>query len=101
MTQQRWSLRNKVALVTGATAGTGLAVAEELTRFGAKVIRVARKNADINADVSIAEDRARIFQSIEHRDILVNNAGKNLRKKAIEDSYDEYERLPALNTHAA
>jgi len=102
MTQQRWSLENKTALVTGATAGIGLAIAEELTRFGAKVIRVARgSQADIVADVSREEDRRRIFESIEGLDILVNNAGTNIRKKAIEYSTSEYESIRELNMDAA
>ena len=102
MKSDRWSLEGKTALVTGGTAGIGLAVAEELARFGARVIRVARgANADISADVTRAEDRERVFENLERLDILVNNAGTNIRRKAIEYSYDEYERIRSLNMDAA
>jgi tropinone reductase I len=94
----RWSLENKTALVTGATAGIGLAIADELASFGATVIRVARgESADVRADVTKREDRERIFAGLDRLDILINNAGTNIRRKATEYSYEEYERIRELN----
>lgn len=93
----RWSLEGRTALVTGATKGIGLAIADELASFGARVIRVARSNADIDADVTDAGERRRIFEGLERLDILVNNVGTNVRKKAIEYDSDEYVKVRETN----
>lgn len=94
----RWSLAGKTALVTGATKGIGLAIAEELVRHGATVIRVARgEGADIRADVTDPADRQRIFSGLERLDILVNNAGTNIRKKATDYEFEEYVRVRETN----
>jgi 3-oxoacyl-[acyl-carrier protein] reductase len=82
------SLEGKTALVTGASRGIGRAVAAELAAAGATVVLGYRSGRDeaeslaseigaraVQADVSSAEDAARLVQEAGDLDILVNNAG--------------------------
>ena len=87
-------LRSKLALVTGSTAGIGLATAETLAREGASVIVNGRTTARVDAalqrlraavpgcdaqgvaaDLSTAEGCRRVTDAFENVDVLVNNMG--------------------------
>lgn len=102
-------LAGKLALVTGASRGIGLAVAEELRAAGAHVVRLARSLADgtgdrettIRCDVSRPDNVARAVQrtidgaGIPH--IVVNNAGSFFVKSVAEISPAEFSDSLAVN----
>jgi Tropinone reductase 1 len=123
MANERWRLDGQVALVTGASAGIGHAVACELLGFGADVLLVARDadhlesaRAELEDEFpdrvvrafacDLADDDARreLFDWIEDLDcglnILVNNVGTNQRKPTMDYSEDEWRGLFELNVFA-
>jgi len=124
MAANRWRLDGQVALVTGASAGIGRAIAGELLGFGADVLIVAR-DADLLdatagelaeehpdrevrhfvADVSDGEQRREIFDWLEDLrvglNILVNNAGHNIRKATMDYADDEWRAIFETNIFSA
>ncbi len=85
-------LKNKIALVTGATAGIGLETARLLAAEGAEVIITGRNQARLDlalaeigsgggqvravrADAGTAEGAATLIHAVPRVDILVNNLG--------------------------
>ena len=111
-------MKDKVCLVTGATAGIGLVTARELARKGARVILVGRSSercaraADeiraqagttavewLVADLSSQADIRRLADQVRKRsgrlDVLVNNAGGIFLKR--QESADGIEMTFALN----
>lgn len=119
MTNNRWLLSGKRAVVTGGSKGIGAAIVKEFIDLGAEVLAVARKQDDLqqlaaqyperlhtlSADVSKAEDRTVLADWVQQEwgmlDILINNAGTNIRKPTADYSNEEYEFVMQTNLQSA
>ena len=102
----------KLALVTGASRGIGLAVAIALRARGMHVVRLARsltaetaeRRTDIPCDVTNPEQVERAVAQLERElgipDVLVNNAGIFFIKSLAETTLDDFARTLAANLTA-
>ena len=118
MCVELFSLRDKVALVTGAGKGLGKSMALALSESGAHVIVVSRTLPDIEAtakeirengakalsiavDVTKEEDVVRMVETILREfktiDILVNNVGTFIGGPFLEFSVDNWHKMLEIN----
>ncbi|MFJ3901420.1 SDR family NAD(P)-dependent oxidoreductase [Streptomyces sp. NPDC090025] len=117
-----FSLSGRTALVTGGSSGIGKGIARALARAGARVVIVARREAELKAAVGeltaaggLAEavsgdlgSRAGVRAAADEvvrvlggePDILVNSAGINIRPAFAELTEDDWDRTMAVNLEA-
>ena len=112
------SLDNKVAIITGASAGIGQAVARSLGREGARMVLTARRRErldnlvsevrqlggdavvvigdarDEQTALSVASEAQRAFGRV---DILVNNVGIGNYKNLVDTTLDDYVEMMDVN----
>jgi len=118
----RFRLDDRVAIVTGASSGLGVAAAKALAEAGADVVLGARRVDRLNetralieatgrrahvvpCDVSEPDDCARLVagavEEFGRLDVLVNNAGVGDIVPALKQSPAEFERIVRTNLFGA
>ncbi|RKL65543.1 short-chain dehydrogenase [Salipaludibacillus neizhouensis] len=108
-------LDNKVAIITGAASGMGLAAVELFVREGAKVVAtdiameqlievISKINGEISTlelDVTSEKDWKNVSERTKDKygkiDILINNAGVSAHKSLLEEDLDGWNKAISLN----
>lgn len=119
---KQFDLSGRLALVTGSSAGIGLALAQGLAGAGAAVVLNGRRAHkldeaaaalraqgatvhampfDVGDAAAVAAAVARIEAEIGEVDILINNAGMNIEARAVDLPETEYDRMMDTNVKGA
>jgi gluconate 5-dehydrogenase len=113
-----FDLTGRVAIVTGTSRGLGQSFARALAKSGANLVLTSRNRAslapfedeikalgrravsldlDVRDQHSIEQMAAGAENAFGHLDILVNNAGCNIRKPALDVSWDDWNQILDTN----
>jgi NAD(P)-dependent dehydrogenase (short-subunit alcohol dehydrogenase family) len=118
MSNNLFDLNGRVAIVTGTTRGLGQQFARALANAGADLVLTSRNRdhllsfeteikglgrravsleLDVRDPQSIEQMAAAAEEAFGHVDILVNNAGMNIRKPALEVSWEDWNAILDTN----
>jgi gluconate 5-dehydrogenase len=118
MAHDFFDLSGKVALVTGTSRGLGQHMARALARAGADLVVTARKkedtapfadevralgrrvfslSLDVREEASIRRMADEAQAAFGHVDVLVNNAGCNVRKPAVDVTWEDWSKVIDTN----
>lgn len=118
MSDSLFNLNGQAAIVTGASRGLGQTFARALAQAGANLIVTSRNRAnlsqfvaeieamgrkavpldlDVRDQASIERMIAAVEQSCDQIHILVNNAGCNVRKPALDVTWDDWNLIVDTN----
>lgn len=113
-----FDLNGRVAIVTGASRGLGQTFSLALAQAGADLVLTSRNRAslaafeaeikglgrraislelDVRDQKSIEAMAAAAHEAFDHIDILVNNAGCNVRKPALDVTWDDWNLILDTN----
>lgn len=112
-------MSERVAVITGASAGIGAALAEILSARGARVILAARREdklaevarkcggetlvvaADVTKRAEVDRIRDEALARFGHIDVWVNNAGRGITRNVSELTDDDIDEMITVNVKSA
>jgi NAD(P)-dependent dehydrogenase (short-subunit alcohol dehydrogenase family) len=96
-----FDLTGKVAIVTGASRGLGQTFARALARAGADLVITSRTLDSLKLFQKEVESMGAAASAYPRLDILVNNAGCNVRKRAVDVTWDDWNLVLDTNLRGA